>query len=202
MLDGILQRTYNRTEPRGGGREPGRSANPGEKTRNLNPNGERRALRMLGLLLLLTSVGAAVEPSLTPLVFETDSYRYVISPDGTSLEFVDKATGRNYCDVEKRLPFATWIDDAAHPATGVRRDGDLMAVQFGDANREARFRVTAHRRRLEFELTSLGGSLENLRELHFASIPLTLSGGLDEPFAVSPLALKRLCAITVFVLQI
>lgn len=141
---------------------------------------------MVRLILLLVSVGAMADP----LVFETDSFRYTLSPEATSLDFVDTATGADYCNAKSAQPFATWIDDAAHPATGVRLDGDRLIVQFGNAEREATFRVSAHKRRLEFELVSLAGAVDALRELHFASIPLTLAATMDEPFAVSPLALN------------
>ncbi len=141
---------------------------------------------MVGILVVLAGLGA----SGNPLVFETDSFRYELSPEATSVAFVDKATGTDYCVSDKAVPFATWIDDAAHPATGARRDGEMLIVQFGDAEREASFRVSAHKRRLEFELAGLAGDVDALQELHFATIPLTLAGSFDEPFAVSPLALN------------
>jgi hypothetical protein len=141
---------------------------------------------MLRLFLLLTSAAAMAEP----LVFETDSFRYTLSPEATSLSFVDAATGTEYCNVQSAQPFGAWIDNAAHPATAARLDDGLLVVQFGNAEREATFRVTAHKRRLEFELFSLSGNVDGLRELLFGSIPLALAGTLEEPFAVSPLALN------------
>ncbi len=141
---------------------------------------------MAAVLIVLASLGAAAEP----LVFETDSFRYVMSETATSVAFVDKATGTDYCNAASAAPFATWIDDAARPATAARMDGGLLHIQFGDGNRDAAFRVTPQARRLEFELVSLRGATDGLQELHFASIPLTLAGALDEPFAVSPLALN------------
>jgi hypothetical protein len=143
-------------------------------------------MTMLGVFLILTSAGAVAEP----LVFETDSFRLVLSPEATSVAFVDKATGTDYCDVGKALPFATWVDDTARPATAARLDDGLLVIQFGDGEREAMFRVTAKKRRLEFALVSLMGATEALQELHFASIPLTLAGTMDASFAVSPLALN------------
>jgi hypothetical protein len=124
-----------------------------------------------------------------PLVFETDSFRYEMAADASSTAFIDTATGENYCDTTKPLPFATWVDASPHPATSARMDGELLVLQFGDAAREARFRVTPQTRRLEFELVSLSGT-ETLRELHFGAIPLTLKGNPQDPFAVSPLALN------------
>ncbi|MFA6245018.1 MAG: hypothetical protein WC655_29005, partial [Candidatus Hydrogenedentales bacterium] len=141
---------------------------------------------MIGLLVLLTSLGAEAQP----LVFQTDSFRYVLSPNATSVAFEDLATGTNYCNTESAQPFATWIDDAAHVATSARVEGDRLVVQFADGGREAAFRVTARKRRIEFELVALQGSVDTLRELHFAVIPLNLSGTPEEPFAVSPLALN------------
>lgn len=144
---------------------------------------------MLALFCFLAAAGAQSEPAATPLVFETDTFRYAIAGDGTSAEFVDKASGTNYCDAARKLPFATWIDDTARPASSVKLVDGLLAVQFGGDTREARFRVTPRKRRLEFELVSHTGG-DSLRELHFAAIPLTLAGNPGEPFAVSPLALN------------
>jgi hypothetical protein len=141
---------------------------------------------MLGLVFLLASVSAAGEP----LVFETDTFLYEISQEAASVAFVDKASEEDYCDAANNLPFAAWIDDSAKPATAARRDGELLTLQFGGEEREARFKVTAGRRRLEFELLSLHGKTDGLRELHFARIPLTLASDPNAPFAVSPLALN------------
>lgn len=141
---------------------------------------------MVSIVMILASACAVADP----LQFATDSFSYGLAPDATSVAFVDAATGRNYCDTDSKTPFATWIDDMARPATSARMDGGMLVIQFGDASREAAFRVTARKWRLEFELDSLRGATNALQELHFASIPLTLAGSMDEPFAVSPLALN------------
>jgi hypothetical protein len=140
--------------------------------------------------ILLSLLVAAGSVPANPVVLETDSFRLVLSADGKTRAFVDRATGENYCDAEKGLPFAVWVEDTIYPASTVRLEQGLLVIQFGEVEREARFQVAARRRRIEFELVGISGKAEGLRELRFASIPLTLAGLPSEPFAVSPLALN------------
>ncbi|GMW02403.1 MAG: hypothetical protein AMXMBFR84_35390 [Candidatus Hydrogenedentota bacterium] len=140
---------------------------------------------MVYLMMLLASLG-----SNEPLVFEADSFRYVLSRNATSVAFVDKTTGQDYCDNTSGIPFAVWIDERAHPASSATLVDGQLVVQFTDASRQATFRVTPSKQSLVFELVSLSPASTPLRELQFATIPLTLKGTLEEPFAVSPLALN------------
>lgn len=143
----------------------------------------------------------AVCSTLTPahaenLTWETETFRFSLSPMGFSLEFVDLTDGTNYCDLEKKTPFAGWVTGdprgprSSYGLTSARRSGDILTLQFGRPGREADFRVTTHARRIEFELTAVRDAEGTLQELHFATIPLTLSGDPNAPFAVSPLALN------------
>ncbi len=141
---------------------------------------------MTTLLILLSTLSAAADP----ILLETETFRYTLSPNATSLAFVDKATGADYCSTPGTLPFATWTDTEPRPATAARQEDDRLIIQFGDATREAVFRITAHKRHLSFELVALSTAAENLRELHFAAIPLSLKASPTDPFAVSPLALN------------
>lgn len=141
---------------------------------------------MMNLLLLLACLHGAAEP----VVFETDTFEYRISSEAASVSFVDKASGRDYCDADSKMPFATWIDETAWDATSARREGDVLILQFGGADREAHIKVTPAENRLEFELVSLHGSTAMPREFHFARIPVTFAANAEAPFAVSPLALN------------
>ena len=145
---------------------------------------------MLSLLIFFAGLGAVTENEGAALVFETDSFRYSLSAAARSVAFVDKATGADYCNTSAETPFARWIDDSARPATAALLKDGLLALRFGGPEREARFRVKPEKRRLEFELVSLHGETDGLRELHFAAIPLTVAPDLKAPFAVSPLALN------------
>jgi hypothetical protein len=141
---------------------------------------------MLGLFLLLSSALGAESAA----TWETDTFRYTLSADATSMEFVDLAEGQNYCDVAKATTFALWSDGEARPATQAHRKGKLLTLQFGGPDREADFRVTTHPQRIEFALTALRDAAGTLQELQFGAIPLTLAGLPSERFAVSPLALN------------
>ncbi|MCC6795281.1 MAG: hypothetical protein IT366_09200 [Candidatus Hydrogenedentes bacterium] len=140
---------------------------------------------MLPIFIALCSI-AGSEPTIT---FATDSFRYVMNTDATSSAFIDMATGKNYCKSQDKTPFATWIGEAAYPATSARRESDQLVLEFGAPSRTAVFRVSPRERRIEFELLSVSGEAEP-RELRFASIPLEIPDHVKEPFAVSPLVLN------------
>lgn len=142
---------------------------------------------MISLLLLFASSVTAADGA---IVWETESFRYKLAAEAVSLEFIDRADGVNYCNEAAKTPFAVWSDGEARPATTATRNGDILTLRFGGPDREADFRVTAHRQRLEFELAAVRDAAGTLMELRFGTIPLTLAGLPSEKFAVSPLALK------------
>ena len=135
------------------------------------------------------NAAAGVADATAPIVIENESVKYVIGPDGRNLSFVDKATGKDYCDPGTAPAFA-YVKQAGQtaPASRVAYADGRLAITFGDAGVRAVIAVATAPRYFSFEVESLDGA--EVEEFTFLDVPLTLQGALDEPFACCALALN------------
>lgn len=126
---------------------------------------------------------------------ENRCVQYVIGSDGRNLHFVDRGTGEDYCVREPRSPFArvkqggryydassvSYADGRGERTKGIR-------VEFGESGICAAIQATVQDRYFILEVVSVRG--EQVEELVFADLALTLQGAPEEPFAACALALN------------
>lgn len=140
----------------------------------------------VAVLLAVSGAGTGTQEA---ILLKTDSFILGVGIDGHVTSFVDAESGTDYYDPAAGAVFAAIrAGGQAFPATAAILNGDLLTVNFGNADGQAVFRVVPGPHRLAFEVVSF--SCEQAEELTFAHIPLSLKGTLDEPFGVSPLALN------------
>ena len=115
--------------------------------------------------------------------------RYVIGSDGRNLHFVDKRTGKDYCVQEPGSSFAR-VKKAGrnYDASSVSYADGRLKVQFGESGVGAVIGVVARDRYFVLEVVSV--SDEDVEELVFLDLRLTLRGVPEEPFAGCALALN------------
>ncbi len=115
-----------------------------------------------------------------PVVFETNSLRLTIGKDGIVQSLVSKPQGNEFVRAAQPIPFARicrggrsepsslekygdvtkpWVyaGGQTFTASHVVRDGEMLRVDFGDANTAATYRVRSSRDYLAFELLGLSG---------------------------------------------
>jgi len=139
-----------------------------------------------GLSAPALTAAAPPEPVCT---LENRYVKYVVGADGRNLHFLDKSNGKDYC-----LPAATNVvasvkrsgKDFAASAAGFA-DGRLR-LRFGDSGVRAVVKTTAHKDYFVFEVESVEG--DEVEELVFADLRLTLKGALGEPLSACALALN------------
>ncbi|MBN2308930.1 MAG: hypothetical protein JXR94_08175 [Candidatus Hydrogenedentes bacterium] len=144
----------------------------------------------VGLCLTAAAAPApeAAEPPADALLFENEYVRYAIGPDGRNREFIDHASGTNYCD-PAAMPAFAHIQKAGqtHPATAVARDGERLSLTFDESGVTAVLTAHVAPHYLTFEVVSVEGEADALA---FGTVRTTLQGTADEPFACCALALN------------
>ena len=120
---------------------------------------------------------------------ENEYARYTIADDGTNLNFIDKRTDTDYCPQEPRSSFAR-VKKAGQEfnASEASYADGRITVQFGESGVGAVIGVTVKERYLVLEVLSVTG--EQVEELVFVDLPLTLQGTPEEPFAGCALSLN------------
>ncbi len=119
---------------------------------------------------------------------ETNTFSLGIDKSGVVKQFIDKGTGTNYIDNEKKTVFAVLRgENQSLSPTSIKYDNGLLTVYFGDAAGEVVFRVIPGEQRIVFEVQSV--SWDKAEELTYAVIPLTLKGTFEDTFGATPLAL-------------
>ncbi|HOK10290.1 MAG TPA: hypothetical protein PLJ10_11605 [Candidatus Hydrogenedens sp.] len=122
------------------------------------------------------------------VVVETDSFKMGMDDAGGITQFVDKATGRDYLDKAKKIPFAVLKgENQSFPVKAVRYEGAVLTADFGAVAGQVVFHVVTGPQRIVFEVRSV--SWDKAEEISYAEIPLTLKGTFEDAFAVTPLAL-------------
>ena len=133
---------------------------------------------IVGLLLTAVAVygaeivdGVEMLPSYfdgkTPVVVETDAFKFVINPDATARSLVIKATGEECLAPEAGLPVFASVQKrpfnnetrlvqmakrTMYPANRVRRDGDILRIGFDTAPYEVEVRVRERSGYAAFEI--------------------------------------------------
>lgn len=122
------------------------------------------------------------------VVLETDSFLIGMDDAGNVTQFVDKATGKDYLDKTKKVPFAVVKGEGqSFPVKVVKYEGGVLTVDFGDVAGRAVLGVVTGPRRIVFGVQAV--SWEKAEELLYGEIPLTLKGTFEDAFAVTSLAL-------------
>ena len=103
----------------------------------------------------------------TPVVVETEAFRFVINPDATARSLVLKATGEECLAPEAGLPVFASVQKrpfnnetrlvqmakrTMYPANRVRRDGDILRIGFETAPYEVEVRVREREGYAAFEI--------------------------------------------------
>lgn len=143
-------------------------------------------LGLAGLLCVIrSSRGAEPAPACT---LENQHLKYVVGADGSSLQWIDKRDGANYCPAS-RPPFAL-VSKAGqfHRASSVRQTNGLLNVEFGKSGARAVIKATALPQYLLLEVVSLSG--DGVDQFVFAEVPLTLKAAPEERFVACALALN------------
>jgi len=123
------------------------------------------------------------------IVLENDCVKYVIGADGRNLGFLDKQTGKDHCGGNKSHPFASLIKEGKRlAASGVTYAEDRLTVRFGDSGISVVIRPTVRKHYIVLEVLSV--SPDDVDEITFVDIPLTLKATPEEPFAACAMALN------------
>ncbi|WP_423130224.1 hypothetical protein [Gaoshiqia sp. Z1-71] len=122
------------------------------------------------------------------VVLENHFFRYVLSVDGTNLEFTDKTTGRDYLDHDTRTKCAFLsVNGISYEVSKVVFGDSLLRMEFGESGAEAGIQVTAAGDQLTLKVVSL---TENVESLTFLNVPLKLEGMPYEPFSACVLSMN------------
>lgn len=144
---------------------------------------------------VLASLGAAwaqvpqTQDATALIEIETDHLRVALDAAARVIAFTDLASSKNYLE-ESPGPAVARIRQAGRliEATSLAYDNKRLRMGFGGNNAHAVIHVSTHRDYLVLEVESFTG--ENVEELTFFDVPLTLSGTLEDPFAACLLALN------------
>lgn len=141
-----------------------------------------KALSVGDILQSPASQAAAID-------IENDYVRYVIAANGQNLHFMDKLTGKDYSAQNPNSSFSR-VKKAGreYNASSLHFAKGTVTVEYGESGLESVLRVTTKRHYFVWEVVSL--SDENVEELVFCDLQLTLQGSLDETFAGCALALN------------
>ncbi len=134
---------------------------------------------------------------LPDVVLENRYLRYVIDSKGFNKSFTDKATGREYLDIEVPNPFMTVVKDGrSHNSSRVELEGDELRVSFDGVDVHCSLKVKLYEDYITFKLSSI--SDQDIDELTLSRINLTidenvgrlLNIGWNDEFAACILALN------------
>ena len=143
----------------------------------------------ISTLLCATTAAFAVDAPPAPVILETDFLRYEIGADGRNVAFVDKTTGKDWCD-RAAAPFFAHVRKAgnSYDSTKVALVDGHIAVDFGGTGIRVLLAVRREPHCLVFEVTEVTDAA--VEELIFGDVSLTLKGKPGEPFAACALALN------------
>ena len=123
------------------------------------------------------------------VILENGSFRYEIGPEGKNLSFIDKKTGKDYCDHAKASSCAQVNKEGkTFTVSKVSADSGRISLEFAGSGISAFLKTTVKSRYILLEVESVkGGDIESLV---FLNVPLTLKGKPEEPFAACALSLN------------
>jgi hypothetical protein len=144
-------------------------------------------------LCLLVTCSSASGVQQNPIVIENSHVRYIISPEGKNLEFMDRESGTDYLGAAQSTCAMVRCAGADYPATSVTLQNDLLIVEFGKANAKAVLRAEAHKSYILLAVEAISG--DDIESLTFLNVPLTLQGRPDEPFGSCALSLNLITQV-------
>jgi len=130
---------------------------------------------MTVVVCLALGIAAAAAAQPEGHAITTDHFRLVLSPNGRSLSFIDRATGKDYCDREAARPFMLLHDatgKAVSPSSSSFSDTRLV-FRFDEAQATVFLRVRKHDRYVTLEVEDVQGS--GVDRLEIGNLPLTLT---------------------------
>jgi hypothetical protein len=146
------------------------------------------SLILLNALLLSFFLPGCNSGSDNGIVIENRNFRYDISREGKNLHFIDKKTGTDYLDSDKRSSCASVTSNGKeYNVNAVSGKGNNIYLEFTVPGIKATVSIKKSRDRVEFEITEVTGPAESLT---FINIPLKLAGMPDEPFAACVLSMN------------
>jgi hypothetical protein len=115
------------------------------------------------------------------VTLENDGFKYEIGPDGKNISFIDKKSGKDYCDHTKTSVCAQLRKDGkSFDVSKVAFDSGKIIMEFAETGITASLKSTVKSKYIILEVDSVkGGDIESLV---FVNIPLTLKGMPSEPF--------------------
>ena len=131
--------------------------------------------------------GAAETQPAAVMTVENDYTKIAVAANGQTLHFIDRQSGTDYC--RPASAFASIRKDGKnHPATKASYSDGRLTLEFGESGVTAVVQVKALKRHFVVQVVSVDP--EQIDELAFVNVPLTLTGALEEPFAGCALALN------------
>lgn len=137
--------------------------------------------------LTWAAVAGAGEPAAA--VIENAHFRYRIAPNGTNLEFIDRASGSNY--LRRDAPSAcasVRVGGREQAATGAVLGGDRLELAFGATGVKVVVRVERRPSYVRLRVETVTGA--EVERLVFLNVPLVLQGRPEEPFGACALSLN------------
>ncbi len=128
-----------------------------------------------------------------PVTIETAYFRYVIAPDGTNSEFVDRKTGIDYL-AKTPISSCGWArkNGQDHVVRSITRKGNSLYLEFAWRDVSAVVDILTNDKYVVFELKSMSSDVESVT---FMNVPLTLKGKPDEPFAACAYSLNLITRV-------
>ncbi len=121
------------------------------------------------------------------ITFQNDATTIVVGQDGKILQYLDRQNDVEYC--RQPTPFARITKDGvSHAASQATLVDGKLTLTFGSSGVTALLRVIARKRHFVVEVVSVVP--DEIDELTFVDLPLTLTGATNEPFAACALALN------------
>ena len=149
--------------------------------------GKAAFVTCVGVLLLLPTVADAQPTAI--MTVENDHARLGIGANGQIVQFVDRTDGMDYCRKPSPGTFAiVKIDGTNHSATKAMAEGERLTLDFGTSGVTVDLRIKAEAHYFLVEVLSV--STEEVDELVFVNLPLSLTGAVHEPLAACALALN------------
>ncbi|NQT40471.1 MAG: hypothetical protein HQ581_23455, partial [Planctomycetes bacterium] len=140
-----------------------------------------------GIASVLPSVAAETPQPPAVMTVENDYLKIAVAASGQTLHFIDRRSGVDYC--RPALPFARVRKDGkTYAATKAAYSSGRLTLEFGPSGVTAVLQVKASKTYFVMEVVSVNP--EQIDELAFVDIPLTLTGATDEPLAACALALN------------
>ena len=146
---------------------------------------------LVAALSVVTGAGVGAKKGTGDMgfVIENEFAKYAVGSDGGNLHFIDKHSGKDYCDVKSKTRFAQ-VKKAgrAYDCSRVTFAGGKITVDFGDAGVTAVIKAESKKHYFIFEVVSVTG--DGVEEMTFADMQLPLKGDPSEPFACCAMALN------------